>query len=381
MTSPSARIVFAGGGTGGHLYPAIAIADRVSQLIGKDRPVEIIFVGTRRGIEYRLRDNLGYPLKIINIRGLVRSFTLKNLLVPFLVIAALMKSHSLLKQFRPDVVVGTGGYVSWPVLRAAAFMNIPIVLQEQNSFPGITTRKLAPFARRIFLGFGAASRYLRTSTKIVVSGNPVRTTVASGDRETAIAEFGLDKDKKTILILGGSQGAHTINQAVLGSLKSAGMPDGVQLLWQTGKRDYKDVAASAGDKVSGHSLFPFVEKIQDCYAAADLVVARAGALTLAELEACGLPAVLIPYPFAAGDHQKKNAREVVETGAAELLPEEKLADIDLLAQVSSLLLSDRFEKMKAAAKARSTRAKPAVDIIAEAVIQLANDSREERGSD
>ena len=256
MTAREYRILFAGGGTGGHLFPAIAIADRVRELVSGKNPIEIVFVGTTRGIEYRIRENLGYPLQIINVRGLVRSFSPVNLLVPFLLAGALLKAWLLLGRFRPDVVVGTGGYVALPVLKAAAWRQVPTVLQEQNSFPGITTRQGAKRARRIYLGFDGARKHLQTDAKMVTTGNPVRRTLTEGRREDAMKAFGLDPQKKTILVLGGSQGARGINQAVQRSLERGSLAEGYQLLWQTGKRDYKDVAASAGSKVSGCSLFP-----------------------------------------------------------------------------------------------------------------------------
>ena len=165
----TARLIFAGGGTGGHLYPAIAIADRVKEILSARMTVEIIFVGTKRGIEYRVRETLGYPLHLINIRGIARSFTLANLAVPFLIVSAMIKANNLVKQFGPQVVVGTGGYVSWPVLRAANGQKITTVLQEQNSFAGVTTRQLAPRAARIYLGFAKAAEMLKTNGEIGIA--------------------------------------------------------------------------------------------------------------------------------------------------------------------------------------------------------------------
>ncbi len=302
----SARVIFAGGGTGGHLYPAIAIADRLRDLLSARGGADILFVGTRHGLEYRQRETLGYPLHLINMRGLARSLSIRNLLVPLIALTALYRASRLLRKFRPDLVVGTGGYVAWPVLNRAAAQGIPTVLQEQNSFPGIVTRRASRAAQRIYLGFDGAREHLPSEANIVVTGNPVRGTIGTANRSEAIREFGLDPEKKTILILGGSQGARAINQAVLRSLIHSGLDAGYQLLWQTGKREYKDVSAAAGDKVTGRSLFPFAQRMDLVYAAADVAVARAGALTLAELIACNLPAILIPYPFAAGDHQRHN---------------------------------------------------------------------------
>ncbi len=366
-TPQKARLIFAGGGTGGHLFPAIAIADRIKELLQGKRDVEILFVGTRRGIEYRLRETLGYPLQLINVRGLVRSFTLKNLLVPFVLAGALVKASSLISSFKPDLVVGTGGYVSLPVLRMAAAKKITTVLQEQNSFPGISTRRLARNAVRVYLGFKGAREYLDTRGEVMVTGNPVRASITGGERREAIAAFGLDPNKKTILVMGGSQGAGSLNNAVLRGLCAGKLPDAYQLLWQTGKRDYKDVIAYAGNKAVDHALFPFENRMELVYAAADLAIARAGALTLAELKACRVPSILIPYPHAAGDHQKKNALQFVEAGIAEMVPESELDRVDLLEKATMMLESDRAATMR---QAMAVDTKPAVDIIAEDIINL-----------
>jgi UDP-N-acetylglucosamine--N-acetylmuramyl-(pentapeptide) pyrophosphoryl-undecaprenol N-acetylglucosamine transferase len=371
MSEPrSATFVFAGGGTGGHLFPAIAVADRLFEMLAEVREVRILFVGTKRGIEFRLRDKLGYPLRVINIRGLVRSFTPANLLVPFLVIGALWQSRRLLQDWRPDVVIGTGGYVSWPVLRMATWMGIATVLQEQNSFPGIATRRLIAKADRVYLGFDEARRYMTTSSNTMTTGNPVRRTISQGDRIEAVTRFGLAPEKKTILVLGGSQGARSLNEAVLRSLLSHGLPADCQLLWQTGKLDHDNLSAAAGDHARGHRLFAFEDRMDLVYAAADLAVARAGAITLAEIEACHLPSLLVPYPHAAGDHQRKNARSFSERGWAEVIDPDELNSADVLATAAAMLHDGRAHKMSEAIKGQTAGCKPAVDIIAEDIIAL-----------
>jgi len=363
------RLIFAGGGTGGHLFPAIAIANRIRDLLEGRFQTEILFVGTKRGIEYRRRDSIGYPLQLINMRGLVRSLSWKNLLLPFVIVGALMKASSLLGRFRPMAVVGTGGYVAWPVLNRAAARGIPTFLQEQNSFPGIVTRRCAEAAAKVYLGFEGARSFLPGSADTVVTGNPVRTEIGQGDRNAALDKFGLDQNKTTILVLGGSQGAHAVNQAVLKSLDNGSLTSKYQLLWQTGKRDYKDVAAKAGDRVTGRSLFPFAESMSEVYAAADLAVARAGALTLAELIECRVPSILVPYPFAAGDHQRKNGQEMVDLGMAEMIDEKNLETRDLLAEAITLHQSDRFANMRDALKRYTENRRPAVDVIAEDIVR------------
>ncbi|MFH1688495.1 MAG: undecaprenyldiphospho-muramoylpentapeptide beta-N-acetylglucosaminyltransferase [bacterium] len=370
------RIVFAGGGTGGHLYPAIAIADRIRQLAAGNFETEIIFVGTKRGLEYRLGDSLGYPLHLLNMRGLLRSLSLKNLLLPFVVAGALIKASLLLKRFKPDLVVGTGGYVAWPVLRAAVARKIPVVLQEQNSYPGIVTKQLAPRARRVYLGFDKARARLHTKNPLV-TGNPVRTEINGGDREAALRHYDLDSNKKTILVLGGSQGARAINTAMTRSLLNKTLTSGYQILWQTGKRDYKDVTSDVGNKVSGCALFPFAEDMSLVYAAADLAIARAGALTLAELEACGIPAILVPYPHATEDHQRHNGQAMVDRGMARMIDERDLVDCDLLEEAMSLVENGQARQMKANLVAATTGRRPAVDVIAQDILDIIGEGRKD----
>lgn len=375
------RIIFAGGGTGGHLYPAIAIADRVRTMLKSQGGAEILFVGTRRGLEHRLGDKLGYRLHLINMRGIVRSLSPKNLLVPFVVITALLKATALLIRVRPHVVVGTGGYVAWPVLRAAIARGIPTVLQEQNSFPGIVTRRLAPRVDHIFLGFERARDYLRTKAPTEVVGNPVRSSIQQGDREAAARHYGLDPHRKTILVLGGSQGARAINRAITKSVQAGNLPDDIQLLWQTGIRDYKDVSAHVGNRASNCALFPFAEEMDQVYALADLAIARAGALTLAELMACGLPSILIPYPFAAGDHQRHNAKEMVDRGMARMVDEDDLADCDILGEASRLLKSDRYAGMRESIAEATAGQRPAVDVIAERILEMIDNAKKDGQSE
>ena len=362
------KLIFAGGGTGGHLYPALASADRVKEMLSERTKVEIIFIGTTRGIEYRLKENLGYPLHIINMRGIARSLTLKNLLVPLIVVTALIKSWKLLNSFKPQIVIGTGGYVSWAILKTASWKKIPTLLQEQNSFPGVTTRQLASKAKKIYLGFERAKEYLKTNAEIIVSGNPVRSEIKLIPKETACNTLHLDTSKKTILILGGSQGARAINNAVIKSLENKELNTNYQLLWQTGKRDYKEVAMQVEHKVPKTSLFPFVENMTEIYSAADVVIARAGALTLAEIMQCKLPSILIPFPFAAGDHQKKNAQDYVDRNMALMISEDKLGDIDILDKSISFCDSDEYKKIKFTLDENSHHAVSSVDIIAMDII-------------
>ncbi len=363
------KVIFAGGGTGGHLIPALAIADRLKSRLEPIHKTDFIFVGTKRGLEYRMKDKLGYPLIIINIRGMARSLTLSNLLVPFLLIGAILRSILLMAKFSPDIVVGTGGYVMGPILIAAIITGRRRVIQEQNSFPGVTTRWLASRVDKVFLGFGDAVMHLGSTKNTLETGNPIKEIIGKIPKADGRKFFEVPQDSKVILILGGSQGAATINRNILRGLDK--FPAACHIIWQTGERDYKEVAAQAGGKAKGRSLFPFTDRIEMAYAAADLVIARAGALTLAEILAAGLPSILVPYPFAAGDHQRKNAESFKSGGASIIFDDSQLGEISLLDQAVSLFENRRQVQMTAAAIAiRDKKNKNAADLITDEILKL-----------
>lgn len=363
------RAIFAGGGTGGHLFPAITIANRLKERVEPDTKAEFLFVGTKRGLEYRMRKRLGYPLELINARGLQRSLTLTNLLFPIVLIGSILKSILILSRFKPDIVIGTGGYVMAPVILAAVLLGKARVIQEQNSYPGLATRKLAGMVDKLFLGFASASRYFKKGCNLIETGNPVKEIIGKVSRQEGIDFFRLDRNKKTILILGGSQGASKINNNIKNGLEK--LPDDFQLIWQTGERDYKEVAAYAGGKVSGRALFPFLSRMELAYAAADLVIARAGALTLAEIAVCKLPAILIPYPFATGNHQMINARAHSENGSAIVIEDKQLETVGLLEKAIEPYGTDLIDKMSKAASSRSENStQSAVDKIVDEILGL-----------
>ncbi len=365
------KVIFAGGGTGGHLFPALAIADKLKQRSSSNARPDILFIGTKRGLEFRIRESLGYPLKLINVRGMARRLTLVNLLVPFLLVGAVVKSMLIIARFHPDIVIGSGGYVMGPVLIAAIIMGKRRVIQEQNSFPGVTTRKLAGKVDRVFLGFGEASKYLPAKARLVESGNPIKEVIGTIPPEEGRRYFGVQSGKRVILILGGSQGATAINRNILSHI--AKLPEDFHLIWQTGERDYKDVAASAGGKVSGRALFAFTDRIEYAYAAADIVIARAGALTLAEIIAAGSPSLLVPYPHAAGDHQRKNALPMEKMGASIIVEDRQLREKNLLDEAVGVFQSGLYDAMKKAVESlRARRNRPAADLIADEIEALLN---------
>lgn len=362
------RVALAGGGTGGHLFPAMAIAERLKER----RPeAEFLFFGTLGKIEARVIPQKGYPFRSIWISGFHRSLRLDNLLFPVKVVVSLWQSWMALRQFRPNVVIGTGGYVCGPVLAVASWMGIPTIVHESNSFPGVTTRLLASRVNRLLVSFEDTKRWLRRTDHVTVVGTPVRKGLGMSDRASARKQFELDQDRTTVLIVGGSLGASSVNRAIAASvdaLKTAG----IQLIWQTGRIDEADLTARFGQLRIGR-VTGFIENMDAAYAAADLVVARAGASTLAELTAIGKASVLVPYPHAAADHQTKNAKSMEAAGAAIVVP-----DKDAMDRLSPTMITLAADPAKRSAMERAAKqlGKPnAADTIAEMVLELITDQK------
>lgn len=344
MPADQPRILLAGGGTGGHLFPALAIADELRNL----RPAaQFLFIGTKEKIEARVVPQKGYSFASIWISGFHRGCRPGNLIFPLKVMVSLVQSFFLIRRYRPDVVIGTGGYVCGPVLYVASLLGIPMVLHESNSYPGITTRMLAGRAQIVFTAFEATKRWLRRTDNIVAVGTPTRMNLGTSRREDAAKAFGLDPAKRTVLVFGGSLGSASINRAVQESLVAAAKHEGFQLIWQTGRTDVGPVEEARTVGWVG----TFIDAMDQAYAAADLVVCRAGATTLAEITRIGKPAILIPFPYAAADHQTVNAQTLVDAGAAVLIKDKEVGS-KLAGEVQSLLADDRRrEAMHAASLA------------------------------
>ncbi len=325
LQSPS--ILFAAGGTGGHLFPAIAIAEEIQKI----RPdARIAFVGTKDKIEARVVPEKGFAFYTIWISGLHRRLTVDNLLFPVKVVISLVQSFFLIRKLEPTVVVGTGGYVCGPILYVASLMKIPTVIHESNSYPGVTTRMVATRVSGVFLTFEATKKWLPNldSKKIQLVGNPTRDSLGKISRNDGLKYFNLDPNNKTLLVFGGSLGAASINSAmdkVIGELIQLG----VQVIWQIGEKDFERYESKRNRNVW---IGKFIDRMEYAYAAADLVLCRSGATTLAELTRLGKPAVLVPYPHAAANHQELNGQTMVESGAAVMIK-----DIDLDAKALSTL--------------------------------------------
>jgi UDP-N-acetylglucosamine--N-acetylmuramyl-(pentapeptide) pyrophosphoryl-undecaprenol N-acetylglucosamine transferase len=338
MISPF-KVILAGGKTGGHVFPAIAMAEEFKKRHPKSK---VIFVGTKDGLESKVVPKSGFKLIFIQARWLERKVSSRNLMLAYYILKSLYQSLSILNKERPDLVVGTGGYVSFPVVFSACLKNIPTLIQEQNSYPGVSTRILALFVDRVCLSYLNSLKYFLTKGKLRVIGNPIRGDIVTADRQEALMRFNLDPRKKTVFVFGGSQGAYAINQAVLDSLDS--FLENWQLLWQTGVNDFGFVSEKVRSKKIKCVVFPFIEDMRSAYAASDLVVSRAGALTLAEITSCGKPSLLIPYPFATADHQRYNAQVLQKEGAAEMLLQKDLTGETLVQKLFSLLSDE--EKLK-----------------------------------
>ena len=346
------RAVFAGGGTGGHLYPAIALAEAF-----QNRPIKFscVFIGTSYGIENKVLPPLGYRLHLVWMRGLQRKLSPANLLFPARLLVSALQCYRLFVKFKPHVVIGTGGYVSAPALLAARWRNVPHLVQEQNSFPGLATRRFSKHADVVFLTFEESRKFFRPTANVKVVGNPVRASLQQGSRDEAIKKWNLRRDATTMLVFGGSQGARRINQIILEILPKLSEKPGLHILWATGSAGFAEIQEKCKDQSSVRVL-PYIEQMSLAYAAADFVICRAGATTLAELALCGLPSILIPFPFATADHQTFNAAAVQRAGASVMISEKDLTADKLLACLREII--DSPQRRCEMAEAARSLAKP-----------------------
>ncbi len=342
------KVLFAGGGTGGHLYPGVAMGAELKKRVPG---VEISFAGTRAGIEAAEVPRLGYPLHLLPVRGLKRGRSLHEFAANVGVLkdfaASLAQAFAIIRREKPDVVVGTGGYVSAPLLLAAQLSGCRTLIQEQNAFPGVTTRLLARMASEVHLSFAESRKFFGDNPKVFVTGNPAREFPAEPRRE-CLDFFGLASDLPTLLVFGGSRGARTINNAML---RFCDRLDGkINLIWQTGSLDADRVQSEVSPSAT-RWIGPYIQEMGKAYGAADLVLCRAGASSLAELTNLGKPSVIAPYPYAAADHQRHNARALVKAGAALMIEDDKLADDASLEAILDLVADrDRLEQMGRASR-------------------------------
>lgn len=364
------KFLIAAGGTGGHVYPAIAIADALGKAYTE---TEFLFVGTKNHMEWEAVPRAGYDITSIWISGFHRRLTVKNLLFPVKLITSLVQSLRIVHTFRPDVVISCGGYAAGPVGWVAAKSGYPLVIQEQNSFPGVTNRLLGKSAELIFTAFKEAEHFFPRNN-IVLAGNPTRKSLTSTDTKQAYEHFNFDPDKSTLLILGGSGGARSINEAMAKHVSTLHDDMQLQIIWQCGERYYdrlrEDVKPARFDNLL---LTDFLHKMPEAYAVADLVVSRAGALSCSELALTGKPSILVPSPNVAGDHQTRNAESMVQEGAAELVADDQLSET--LAGLVKQLITDR-QRLKSMQKAALKLARPeAAETIAKEIITLISNKK------
>lgn len=332
------KFILSGGGTGGHIYPAVAIANELKSQFPE---AEFLFVGASNKMEMQKVPQAGYKIEGLWIAGLQRKLTFQNLMFPFKLISSLWKSRKIIKNFKPDVVIGTGGFASGPLLQVANSLNIPTVIQEQNSFPGITNKLLSKKANAICVAYGNLERFF-PKNKIVFTGNPVRQDLLeiASKKNEALRYFNLDADKKTLLILGGSLGARRMNQLVAKEIDFL-LAQGVQIFWQCGKLYYEEYH-HFNDKENVH-VMSFIDRMDLIYAAADFVISRSGASSVSELCLVGKPVIFIPSPNVAEDHQTKNAKAIVDEKGALLLRESEL-DMTFETVFSDLISNENLQE-------------------------------------
>ena len=364
------KYLISGGGTGGHIFPAVSIANALREA---DPKCEILFVGALGRMEMERVPQAGYPIIGLPVKGFDRSRLWKNIRVAIDLVRSILQARKIVRDFRPDVAVGVGGYASGAAMKVAAKMGVPILLQEQNGFAGVTNKLLRDDAKKICVAYEGMERFF-PKDKIILTGNPVRQNLTTGSREEAIKYFNeefevnFSADKKTLLIIGGSLGARTINQSIIAHLPELFQSD-IQIIWQTGKNYFADCEASIEENNSKLVVTAFLSQMPLAYALADLVISRAGASSISELCLLGKPSILVPSPNVAEDHQTHNAMALVKKDAA-VLVRDMDAQNDLIPQALSLIQDDK--QLEVLKKNILTLALPdSARLIAEEVMKLA----------
>jgi len=335
------RVIIAGGGTGGHIFPAVAIAHALQRL---QPDIQLLFVGAKGKMEMEKVPQEGFEIIGLDIAGYNRSSLLKNILLPFKLIKSILDAGAIVNKFRPNVVVGVGGYASFPVLNAAQRKGIPTLIQEQNSFAGKSNKYLSKKTKIVCVAYEHMERFFEKS-KIIITGNPVRKNISQStiSREEGQIWLDMNKDLKTVLIIGGSLGAKSINEAIDKQLEDI-LTENVQIVWQTGKLYYEQAKQRAAGLNGKVKVFEFIREMDYAYAAADIVISRAGALAIAELCIAGKPVIFVPFPHAAEDHQTSNAMALVEHNAA-LLVKDNEAKTELVKKLKSLLHDNAMQEI------------------------------------
>jgi|FLOH01.1.fsa_nt_gi UDP-N-acetylglucosamine--N-acetylmuramyl-(pentapeptide) pyrophosphoryl-undecaprenol N-acetylglucosamine transferase len=361
MSPKVLKVIFAAGGTGGHIFPAFALAETLKSTIDSNirfDTLNILFIGSDYGLETRLVPEANYALEMLPIRGIARSLSIKNIIrnlqFPFRVLISILKMNRILQDFKPDLVIGTGGYASGIPVRQAIKKGIPVFLQEQNSYPGLTTRMFSDAATHVYITYDDARKHLNTH-HISNFGNPVRSNLVRRPPMEVYSKFALNPKRKTLFIFGGSQGAHAINQFLITYIREFAYQINFQILWQTGEKDFEACNKAASQSLN-ISVVPFIKDMGAAFSMATLVISRAGAMALAEIISFGLPSILIPLPSATANHQYHNAKTLENEGAAIIIEESKL-EFDPLLELFQDLFSHE-EKLKLMSQNTFQLAKP-----------------------
>lgn len=360
------KVIISGGGTGGHIFPAIAIANAIKKIKPQ---ADILFIGAKDKMEMEKVPKAGYPIKGLWISGFHRKLTLRNLLFPFKLASSLVKAASIIRQFKPDVVVGVGGFASGPTLKMASWQGIPTLIQEQNSFPGITNRLLAGSVTKICASYEEVQRFF-PKEKVLITGNPVREDIKNETISIADARqhFGLDRQKKTIFVFGGSLGARSINQAMRANAELLKNNPQIQVLWQAGKLYIEEYSQCETAQLPNVKISQFIDRMDIAYRMTDVIIARAGALTISELCLVAKPAILIPSPNVAEDHQTKNAMALVERDAAIILKDQEAKE--KIMKTALEVLANKKQQKKLSLQIKSLAKLNAAHKIATEVLKL-----------
>lgn len=355
------RVIVSGGGTGGHINPAIAIAKYIKE---KEPDSEILYVGTEHGLEKKLVPAQNIEIKYIDVYGFKRSLSPKNILYAYKAVRGIKEGKKLLEEFKPEIVIGTGGYVCGPLLYAAVKMGIPTIIHEQNVFPGLTVKLLADKVSAVATSFDTTKNYLKRHKKIVLTGNPVRADLLKVTRYEARLKFDLD-EKPTVLIMGGSLGARSINDALC-EIVIKNLADGYNIIASTGEKNYGEVMKKIKEAnisvPKNIMIMPYIYNTDFAFAASDLIVCRTGAVTVSELAASGKPSIVVPSPNVAHNHQEYNAKYLSDKGAAVLMVDSELTGVKLDAQIKTLI-NDRGLLSEMSAKAKTAAIYDATDKI------------------
>lgn len=343
------KVLITGGGTAGHINPGLAIAKYIKE---KNENAEILFIGTDKGLETKLVPREGFELKTIRVRGFKRRLSFDTIAAVKELFLGMAESRSLIKAFRPDIVIGTGGYVCGPVVFNASLMKIPTLIHEQNAFPGVTNRILARFVDAVAFSFKESTKYFKKAKKLVLTGNPIRREVLIADRQLAREKLGINQDTPMVVVFGGSRGAQNINEAVVDMVLNHYTGTECNLIFAPGEAQFESISERLGtSREPALSIVPYIYDMGNVMAAADLLICRAGAITISEVSALGVPSIIIPSPYVTANHQEYNARALEKNGAAVVILEKDLNG-DLLYQQMTDLLKNKEQLAKMARNAK-----------------------------